>query len=177
MCRRRNGSSPVRPRPTEVASAGPGLRLRGVTPAQRARALPGPPGFGRLGPALEVAVAVLEGERGGGGGGGWRRRRGSGGVEVLCDRVNHSPCPRWFPSRPRQLWGVGAARLCGVLKPDSELLRIGFQRLGGGGAAGLLPWPRTTACLLPGVVMGGRGRLAPGGRQERSGGAIHSAPL
>lgn len=69
VCRRRNGGSRVRPRPTEVASPGPGLRLRGVTPARRSRLLPGPPGFGRPGPSLEVAVAVLEGERSGGAGG------------------------------------------------------------------------------------------------------------
>lgn len=31
---------------------------------------------------------------------GWRCRRGSGEVDVLYDRVNHSPCPLWFPSRP-----------------------------------------------------------------------------
>lgn len=69
-------------------------------------------------------------------------------------------------------WGVGAARLCGVLKPDSELLRIGFQcrrRYGAGGLKGCFLDPRNPAWLPPCTVVGGKRGLALGGQQGGGG--------
>lgn len=107
--------------PAPVGSTPP----RGHTGQARVRA-PGPPGFRCPPPrsALDIALAALEGGEYLAGAGG--AEGGLGAVEVLCDRVNHS-LPALVPFAAAATWGVGAAWLCGVLKPDSELLRIGFQ--------------------------------------------------
>lgn len=105
VCRRRKGSPRCRPRPTGAARAGRGLHLHRVSPSRRVHALLDRPLRGSAAPLPAPGLRwrsrwplwTLESVDGG-----WRFRRGVGDVEVLCDRVNHSPCPLWFSSWPRQ---------------------------------------------------------------------------
>lgn len=56
--------------------------------------------------------------------------------------------------------GYWCGWVCRVLKPDSELLRIGFQRRRGSGAGGLASSAPNAAWLPPGTALGGGGAIS-----------------